>query len=356
MGLKDSFQFWAIGQFLNTVIHSPEQAIPDRLEADKRLDLLGRLAVLRAGLSGLISGLIVVGVAFLLSDWEGASGLSGLSFILILTIASSLTTVFELMFLYRDSLSTAARMAKILDIPQSELEQVDLENSISHWLIHAALGAPGFHITMFGIDPLARIGKVGMLIRKTLKKFGVFAGASMFKLILRRMWVRLLGRVATRAVIEIVQLPVFIVLNMLGMHTMMKDMRSRLVGHEFTPQLFGHAFPEGLDSIEPGLLSALHAGMVEQITVARFIHPNQIRVLDLLGPVPSETHVPTETQLRRANRFSMAVFSMSGKNSLRCRRFLRDLEQQLGSEEGRRGKQEIDDAIHDLTPLSRPWN
>jgi len=355
MSLKDNLRFWAIGQFLDTVIDSPEQAITDRLEADKRLDLLGRLAILRAGLSGLISGLLVVGVALFLSAWEGSEGLSGWGFILILTIASSITTVLELMFLYRDSLSTAARMAKILNIPQSELEQVDLENSIPHWLIHAALGAPGFHVEMFGIDPLAKIGKIGMLIRKVLKKIGVFASATMFKIILRRMWFRLIGRVATRAVVEIVQLPIFIVLNMFGMHSMMSDMRSRLVGHELTPKLVQHAFPEGLDFLEPGLLSALHQGMYEQITVARFIHPNQIRVLELLGEPPEEISPSSKVQQRRANRFLLATFSMSGKNSPRCRRLIRFLEQQLGDGEADLVREEIYDAIFDLSPLNRPW-
>ena len=78
------------------------------------------------------------------------------SLFLVMTLTSSIMTALELLFLYRDSLSTAARMAKILDIPREELEQVDLENSISHWLIHAALGAPGFHGTMFGIDPVGK--------------------------------------------------------------------------------------------------------------------------------------------------------------------------------------------------------
>ena len=127
---------------------------PIARQADTRLDNLGRLAIIRAGLSGLISGLFVVAAALFLRDWEGADGLSGLSFVVILTLISSLTTALELIFLYRDSLSTAARMAKVLDIPQEELEQVELENSIPHWLVHAALGAPGFQGTMFGIDPL----------------------------------------------------------------------------------------------------------------------------------------------------------------------------------------------------------
>ena len=355
LGLKDTLQFWAIGRFLSTVVTSSEEAIAGKKEADKRLDLLGRLAVFRAGLSGLISGLFVVGMAFFLKDWEGAEGLSGWGFIVILTVTSSLTTAFELLFLYRDSLSTAARMAKILDIPQEELEEVELENSIPHWLIHAALGAPGFHGMMFGIDPLAKIGKVGLLIRKVLKKMRIIASATVFKMILRRMWVRLLGRVAIRAYVELISLPAFIVLNMIGMNTMMKDMRSRLVGHELMPKVVRHAFPEGLENLSPGLQSALHNGMGEQITTARFIHPNQIRVLDLLGEHVVVDMLPNEDEHRRANRFLIAVFSMSEKNSWRCRKLIHRLELQLGRDESVTVRQEIYDAIHDLTPLKRTW-
>lgn len=356
LGLKDTLQFWAIGRFLSTVGTSPEQAIPDRKEADLRMDKLTRLVVIRAGLSGLISGFIVVGVAFFLSDWEGAEGLSGWWFMIIIALTSTLTTAFELMFLYRDSLSTAARMAKILGIPQEELEQVELENSIPHWLVHAALGAPGFHGSMFGIDPLAKIGKMGLLIRKVLKKVRILVSAAVFKMILRRMWVRLLGRVSIRAYVELVSLPIFVLLNMLGMNGMIRDMRSRLVGRELTPKLIAHAFPEGLENLQPGLRNAVHAGMEEQITTARFIHPNQIRVLELLGEIERTNDVANEEQQRRANRFLLAVFAMSGKNSLRCRKLIGQLELQLGQEEYKLVRQEIDDSIHNLTPLVRPWN
>tara|TARA_B100001093_G_scaffold519239_1_gene607320 strand:- start:3428 stop:4498 length:1071 start_codon:yes stop_codon:yes gene_type:complete len=355
LNLKDTLQFWAIGQFMSTIVTSPEQPIANRKEADKRLDLLGRLAVFRAGLSGLLSGLIVVSVALFLKDWEGAAGLSGWGFIAIITVVSSLTTALELVFLYRDSLSTAARMAKILNIPDEELFQAELENSIPHWLVHAALGAPGFQGTMFGIDPLAKIGKVGMILRKILKKLRIIASATVFKMILRRMWVRLLGRVALRAYVELISLPVFILLNMFGMNTMMNDMRSRLVGHEFTPKLVNHAFPEGLDDLEPGLRSALHSGIKEQITTARFIHPNQIRVLELLGAKDEELVAPDDGQKRRANRFLLAVFSMSGKNSSRCKKLIRRIELELGTNEVELVHQEIEDAIYDLTPLKRAW-
>ena len=355
LGVKDKVQYWAVGRFLNIVISTPEVHIPDRHEADKRLDQIGRLAVLRAGLSGLISGLCVVGVALFLRDWEGAEGLTSFGFVAIMSLVSCITTGFELLFLYRDSLGTAARMAKILDIPKEELEEVELENSISHWLIHAALGAPGFHGTMFGIDPLAKIGKIGMLIRKALKKVRIVASATVFKMILRRMWVRLLGRVALRAYVELLSLPMFVLLNMFGMNVMMKDMRSRLVGHELTPKLVNHAFPEGFTNMEHGLKKALHDGMKEQIMTARFIHPNQIRVLEMLGEYLGEEVEPNSDQQRRANRFLLAVHSMSGKNTSRCRKLIRRLEAQIGSDEVDLVRDEIYDAIHDLTPLSRPW-
>jgi hypothetical protein len=66
--------------------------------------------------------------------------------------------------------------------------------------------------------------------------------------------------------------------------------------------------------------------------------------------------VADEEQQRRANRFLLAVFSMSGKNSLRCRKLIRKLEQQLGRIEVNLIRQEINDAIYNLEPLLRPWD
>ena len=107
--------------------------------------------------------------------------------------------------------------------------------------------------------------------------------------------------------------------------------------------------------MDDGLKKALHDGMVEQITTARFIHPNQIRVLELLGSNEFPDAVTTKAQHRRAHRFLLAIFTMSGKNSSRCRKLIRTLEGKLGGDEVKLIRQEIDDAIYDLTPLQRPW-
>ncbi|MDA8610156.1 hypothetical protein N9L86_02980, partial [Euryarchaeota archaeon] len=74
-----------------------------------------------------------------------------------------------------------------------------------------------------------------------------------------------------------------------------------------------------------------------------------------LGSNESSDAVTTKTQHRRANRFLLAIFTMSGKNSSRCRKLIRTLESELGGEEVKLIRQEIDDAIYDLTPLQRPW-
>jgi hypothetical protein len=46
---------------------------------------------------------------------------------------------------------------------------------------------------------------------------------------------------------------------------------------------------------------------------------------------------------------------MSGDPTRRCRTLLKAIEQNLGQDEASLVRQEIDDAIHDLTPLTRPW-
>ena len=98
-------------------------------------------------------------------------------------------------------------------------------------------GAPhGPQGKMFGIDPLAKIGKVGMIIRKILKKLRIVASATVFKMILRRMWIRLLGRVGLRAYVELISLPVFVIINM----------------HEMRPSEFSNKCEQKLKSLEVG--------------------------------------------------------------------------------------------------------
>jgi len=59
-------QNWAIARFVQSVQSNPEVHIEQRKEADARLDLIGRLVVARAGLIGLIFGLLLFGLAFFL--------------------------------------------------------------------------------------------------------------------------------------------------------------------------------------------------------------------------------------------------------------------------------------------------
>ena len=77
--------------------------------------------------------------------------------------------------------------------------------------------------------------------------------------------------------------------------------------------------------------------------------------MELLGERAEVDSQPNADQLRRANRFLLAVFSMSGKSSLRCKKLIKQLELQLGHSEVELVNQEIYDAIYDLKPLSRPW-
>ena len=78
--LKNQLQRWAIGRFLLEIEDSNEVHILNRRDADKRLDMLHRLSVLRAALFGLISGMFVVFVALWLHEWEGSNGWNAYSF------------------------------------------------------------------------------------------------------------------------------------------------------------------------------------------------------------------------------------------------------------------------------------
>ena len=191
---KSLLKNWAVKRLLQNFSKSDEIHIQNRKEADKRLDLLCRMAIIRSGLAGLLSGLIVIFFALLLRDFEFGGQNQKIIFAVVLGLIGFITTGIELAYLYRDSLITASRMAKVIDLPQEEIAKMDVEHAIGPWLIYAALGAPGYRGTLFGIDPLEKIGKLGLLIRKVLKKIGSASSFTFFKAILRRIWVRIIGR------------------------------------------------------------------------------------------------------------------------------------------------------------------
>ena len=173
----------------------------------------------------------------------------------------------------------------------------------------------------------------------------------------------MIGRVATRATVNLLALPIFVILNVLGMKHTMNEMRSRLVGFKLTPKIISHAFPEGIDKIPIGLKYALHLGLSEQIMTARYIHPNQIRILEILEQVKEYDSLPNSSSLsineveqRRADRFLIAISTMSGKNNYRHRRLSKNLENRLGNFEASLVRDEVWDAIHDLKPFSRKWD
>ncbi len=352
---KSLLKNWAVKRLLQNFSSSKELHIENKKDADKRLDLLCRMAIIRAGIVGLLSGLVVIFFALLLRDFEFGGQNQKLIFAVVLALIGFITTGMELVFLYKDSLNTASRMAKVINLPQEEIEKMDVEHAIGPWLIYAALGAPGYRGTLFGIDPLEKIGKLGLLIRKVLKKVGAASSFTFFKAILRRIWVRIIGRVATRAYVELLALPIFILFNIIGMKHTMSEMRSRLVGHELTPKLIQHTFPEGLESINPGLRRATLEGLTQRITTARYLHPNQIRVLELFGDKYDLNANISEIDRRRSDRFLVALSAMSGKDSRRCKKLNKSIIDRLGKEEVKLVRKEVYDAIHDLTPFERKW-
>ncbi len=352
---KSLLKNWAVKRLLQNFSSSKELHIENKKDADKRLDLLCRMAIIRAGIVGLLSGLVVIFFALLLRDFEFGGQNQKLIFAVVLALIGFITTGMELVFLYKDSLNTASRMAKVINLPQEEIEKMDVEHAIGPWLIYAALGAPGYRGTLFGIDPLEKIGKLGLLIRKVLKKVGAASSFTFFKAILRRIWVRIIGRVATRAYVELLALPIFILFNIIGMKHTMSEMRSRLVGHELTPKLIQHTFPEGLESINPGLRRATLEGLTQRITTARYLHPNQIRVLELFGDKYDLNANISEIDRRRSDRFLVALSAMSGKDSRRCKKLNKSIIDRLGKEEVKLVRKEVYDAIHDLTQFERKW-
>jgi hypothetical protein len=89
---------------------------------------------------------------------------------------------------------------------------------------------------------------------------------------------------------------------------------------------------------------------------ARYIHPNQIRILGMLGEIKKSSVLINENEQRRADRFLIAISTMSGKNNYRHRKLSVELEKRLGRKEASLVRDEVWDAIHDLKQFTRKWD
>ncbi len=186
---------------------------PAEIDALRRIE---RGVVFRAGLAGALSAIISAGVEV----WGGLYGLTTAQLAVWVVAATIVATVFEVGFLYWDSLRSVHDLARAAG--------VELFTSAGHAnaLARAALELPNRPDPQLGVDPYREASKAALLAAALLYKLKIGLTNFLLKLLLRR----LAGRTVLRSFAPFVAVPVTAFWNAWVARAVIREARIRAMG------------------------------------------------------------------------------------------------------------------------------
>lgn len=261
-----------------------DPALP-RTERIRTLERVGRRAVLTSALLGAITGFLIVIVAFAATPLEPGAGADIWDHVLFYTIifgGGGFLTAIELFLIYAVTMRTAREIAILAGMRPAEALDDEAEASLLLTLNHAGLEAPNSTSSLHGIDPIISIPRWRLIFAAAAYKAKVSATKLLMKALWRRIVVRVLGRSASRAVIEIVSIPVFAGWNAIVTRRVMLELRVRALGPETVRDAIAHLYPEGFGAVDDATRVVCLMAVRSQITGVADFHPNVADLLDQL--------------------------------------------------------------------------
>lgn len=255
------------------------------LDASERRALrdIERYAVLRAGIAGALSAGVTALVATRVLELEQSDVTR---YWLWVGGAGALTSVVEVGYLYWDSLRAVRLMAKASGVALYAGETLDRGVALS--LARAALELPSPGSNPLGVDPHREARRWQLIAASVLYKAKVALSTFLLKALLRRVF----GRLAARAALEFVAVPVTAVWNMVVCDRVLREARIRAMGPSLAKELarwiVGSTTSPG-GSPETSRLVAWALGT--SIVKNRRVHPNWVALithLDLPGQLEGD--------------------------------------------------------------------
>lgn len=243
------------------------------LNEQERSELLKieRWTVARAGLIGAVAGLACVLAAMLAepllhNQSEDAGLFDSWSYTLVVLVSGALITLVEIAFLYWDALRSVHKLAYKagLDLFPESGERTAVVNA----LVQAALELPGTRRNVYA-ESGRELSKWVVLVVTLLYKLKVTLTAFIVKAMVKR----LAGRVAVRAYIDFVGIPLYCFWDAFVARLVMREARIRAMGpsavHEIAVELF-RRHPHNSEDARRAALLAIST------TIARNteLHPN----------------------------------------------------------------------------------
>lgn len=245
------------------------------LNDGERAELLRieRRAVLRAAVAGALSGLACALPAMVLGP-PGAAMEARVKYYALVGVVTVVASVLEIVFLYWDGLRAVHELAHAAGMDLADEAQVSDPTSALWSLARAALEMPNPPDAVPGIDPLREASKWRLALLSALYKLKVTLTGFLAKALLRRA----LGRAATRAVLELVAMPVTAVWDAMVCRLILREARLRVLGPSAAIEFAALLFPSSAALSEEARRCALRAVVSAAVRTAD-MHPNLVALL-----------------------------------------------------------------------------
>lgn len=251
------------------ILNEKEQAKLRRIE---------RGVVIRAGIAGALSALAsalaerwadeTFGAAPAAFDWRWYASYWG-----VIGGVTAVATLFEVLYLYQDSLEGVHRLARASGLRL--FDERETPPAVAAALARAALELPNPLETAYRLDPHRDVSKPRLLLATILYKLKIGITSFLLKLVLRR----LLTRAAVRVYLVFIAVPVTAIWNAVVAFRVIREARVRAMGPSAARDLTRRLFERhGAPSREGGI-AALRA--IGACVVSSFdLHPNHCVLLD----------------------------------------------------------------------------
>jgi hypothetical protein len=255
--------------------YGAEHASRGRVE---KISHVTKRVILLAALAGIVSGGLIGGAEVYVRqglldgedvDWQEALPYWGAFFV----FAGAVSAV-EIALLYMLALIGIARVTEHSGLPLSRDNERGL---FTHSLARAALEFPNPQVSIYGIDPYARVSNWKLTALNVAYKLKVGVSSFILRVFLRRV----AARMAIRGMVPLFAGPLYAVWNAYIVWRIMTEARMRTMGPFAVDNLIEAHFQEAgdLDDREKDVI--LHAAG-EMMTQGRDAHPNQVYLMTRL--------------------------------------------------------------------------
>ncbi|MDP3275340.1 MAG: hypothetical protein Q8Q09_09115 [Deltaproteobacteria bacterium] len=282
-------------RFMRSFAHKA-QARGERVEQEDALHVLNprerallrtieRNAIARAAAAGALSGLVCALPSMLLGHHAVGDMGQQVSYWAAVGLVTVVASIAEILFLYWDGLRAVHDLSRAAGL--SILDEGDADDVLGFLrsLTRAALELPDPPEALEGLSPLREAPKLVLVLSSLAYKAKVVLTGFIVKALIRRA----LGRAATRAVLELVAMPVTALWDAVVCWMIVREARLRVMGPSAAIELTDLLLPspEGLsDGARDGVLRAVGASVVR----SRNLHPNHAALLRTLeGAVDRES-------------------------------------------------------------------